>query len=66
LISETMAIEILAAPNLGTSYMRMAKHLKELSYDSLLLNFPENLEPLVRELVENRLSYKAFIEEARE
>jgi len=60
-----MAIEILAAPNLRTSYMKMVKHLRELSYDSLLLNFPENLEPLVRELVENKLSYKAFIKEVR-
>jgi len=61
-----MAIEILVAPNLRTSYMKMVKHLRELSYDSLLLNFPENLEPLVREIVENRLCYKAFIEEVRE
>jgi len=61
-----MAIEILAAPSLRTSYIKMVKRLKESSYDSLLLNFPENLDPLVKELVENRLSYKALIEEVRE
>ncbi|MDH5688570.1 MAG: hypothetical protein OEZ48_12015, partial [Candidatus Bathyarchaeota archaeon] len=60
-----MAIAILAAPNLRTSYMKIAERLKGLYCDSLFLNFPENLEPLVRDLVENRLSYRAFIEEIR-
>lgn len=66
LISETMAIEILAAPNLRTSYMKTVGYLKEMDHDSLFLNFPENLEPLVRDLGENRLSYRVFIEEVRE
>ena len=60
-----MAIEILAAPNLRTSYMKIAERLKELDHDSLFLNFPENLKPLIRDLVKNRLSYRAFIEEIR-
>ena len=47
-----MAIAILAAPNLRTSYVKIAERLKGLDYDALFLNLPENLEPLVRDLVE--------------
>jgi len=61
-----MAIAILAAPNLRTSYVKIAERLKGLDYDALFLNLPENLEPLVRDLVEKRLSYGALIEEVRE
>lgn len=61
-----MAIEILAAPNLRTSYMKTVERLKELNYDTLFLNLPENLEPLVRDLAQLRLPYKAFVGEVRQ
>ena len=62
----SVRIQVLATPNLRTSYTKVVNYLKELGCDALFLNLPENLELLVRDLVENRLSYRAFIEEVRE
>jgi hypothetical protein len=61
-----MTIEILVTPNLRTSHIKAANHLSELSYKTLFLNFSENLELLVRDLVENRLTYTNFIEIIRQ
>jgi len=61
-----VSIQVLATPNLRTSYMKVVDYLKRLSCEALFLNFPENLELLIRDLVKNRLSYRAFIEEVRE
>jgi hypothetical protein len=61
-----MAIEILAAPGLRTSWTKVAVQLREADCDGLFLNFSKDLEGLVTELAEVRLSYEDFIEEAAE
>ena len=62
----SMAIEILAAPSLRTSWKKMAAHLEKVSYDRLFLNFPQNLEGIITELSEGKLSYEDFIENIEE
>lgn len=61
-----MKVEIVAAPNLRISRMKVSRYLKETNYDTLLLDFPRNLENLTRELAGGELSYESFIEEVKE
>jgi hypothetical protein len=61
-----MTIEVLVAPSLRISWMKMIAHLKKAKYDRLFLNFSQNLERLVTELSEGRLGFEVFIEKIME
>jgi len=61
-----MTIEILVAPSLRISWIKMVAHLKKANYDRLFLNFPQNLEHLVTKLSQGRLAYEDFIDKVRE
>jgi hypothetical protein len=64
---DTVTIKILVVPNLRTSHMKAVRYLKEEpTYDKLFLDFPENLEPLVKALAKGELSYRDFFGEVRE
>jgi hypothetical protein len=57
-----MTIEVLVAPSLRLSWMKMVAYLKRAKYDRLFLNFSRNLEHLVTELSEGRLAFEDFSE----
>lgn len=59
-------IKILAAPNLKISWMKMRSYLRGANYDSLFLNFPQNLENLIVELSNGKLTLEDFIDIVKE
>jgi hypothetical protein len=61
-----MTIEILVAPNLRTSWIKVVKRLEKGDYDMLFLNFPKNLEDLIVELAYDKLPSQDLIEEVRD
>ena len=63
-IDNTSFIEILVTPNLRTSTLKTLQHIqyKAESYDTLLLNFPEELENKVAELASEQITQDEFLE----